>query len=99
MIPRVLTFLGALLLPLAAGAATFREFVNEEVVPLGDAVISLFYGLAFLFFIFGMFRFFFSSDQEHREKGKSFALWGIIGLVVLFGVWGFVKILLSVVGV
>jgi len=99
MITRILALLSVVLMPSIAAAASLKEFVEEDIIPLGDAVIALFYGLAFLFFLFGMFRYFFSMDAEERQKGKSFAIWGIVGLVVLFGVWGFVKILLSIVGV
>ncbi len=85
-----------LLLPVLAHAQSFRELVNEQIIPLGDSIIALGYAFAFLFFLFGMFRFFFTTSDEQREKGKTFALWGIVGLVVLFGLWGFVKLFLSI---
>jgi|GEM_PF-1932505 len=88
--------LSLLIAPVLVHAQSFRELVNEQVVPFGDSIIALGYGFAFLFFLWGMFRFFFSTSDEQREKGKSFAFWGIIGLVVLFGVWGFVKLFLSI---
>ena len=34
--------------------------------------------------------------EEGREKGKKTILYGLIGMVVLFGVWGLVNILLSI---
>ena len=96
MMTRVLALGAFLLLPLALHAATFKEIVEEQIVPLGDAVVGLFFALAFFFFLFGMLRFFFTGSQEQREQGKAFALWGIIGFVVLFGVWGFVRLLISI---
>jgi hypothetical protein len=75
---------------------TFASWVDGVVVPIVDkGIIPLLYSLAFLFFIFGIARFFFSSNEEHREQGRAFAIWGIIGLFVLFSIWGIVKILLS----
>lgn len=85
--------------PLIARAVTFRQIVDGSIVPFIDkGVIPLLYALAFLFFIYGIFRFFFSASEEAREAGKKHAFWGVIGLVVLFGVWGIIKLMLSVIG-
>lgn len=94
---RLLTAL-ALVLPLSVSAATFKELVDDQIVPFVDTLISLFYALAFIFFLIGVVRFFMSPSEEAREKGKKFAFWGIIGFVVLFSVWGFVRLLLSLIG-
>jgi hypothetical protein len=69
------------------------------IVGLGNQVLYIIYALAFMFFLFGMFKYFFSSGanaEKNRSEGKQFMLWGFIGMVVLFGVWGIVKILLGV---
>ncbi len=77
---------------------TFASFVDGKIVPLIDgSIVPLMYALAFLFFLFGVARFFFADSEENREKGKKFAFWGIIAFVVLFSVWGLVKLLLSVI--
>ena len=76
---------------------TFADIVNKEVVPLGDAVIGLLYAIAFIIFLIGMVRYFFTEGEEGRAKGKQLAFWGIIGLVVLFAAWGFVRIMLNVI--
>jgi hypothetical protein len=76
---------------------TFAQFVNEKVVGFVDeSVIPLLFILAFLFFLIGMVRFFFSQDQENRAKGKQFVLWGIIGLVVMFSLWGIVNMFVNI---
>jgi FtsH-binding integral membrane protein len=76
---------------------SFNQFVNGYVVGAVDGyIMPLLYALAFLFFIFGIARLFFSDNDEKRKEGRSFALWGIIGLVVMFAVWGIVKIFLRI---
>lgn len=92
-----LVIAGLLVLPAVARAASFKEFVDKSLVPLGDLIVTLLYAVAFLLFLVGLVRYMFSYNEEQRQKGKSFALWGIIGLVVLFSVWGLVKALVSVV--
>lgn len=80
-------------------SATFASLVYDGIVPFIDgAVLPLLYAIAFACFIFGMFKFFFTGGEENREKGKQFAFWGIIGFVVLFGVWSIVKLLLTTIG-
>lgn len=85
-----------LLIPFLAHADTFAEIVNGPVVRFGDAVVGLIYTFAFLFFLIGMLRFFYSQSDEDRAKGKQHMVWGIVGLVVLFSVWGLVRLLLSI---
>lgn len=76
---------------------TFADFVNQHVVPFADyAVVPLLYSLAFIFFLIGVVRLFFSMEEEKRNEGKQFVLWALVGMVVLFAVWGIVKVLLGV---
>ena len=76
---------------------SFKEIVENSIVPLGNQVLYIIYALAFFLFLFGAFRYFFADQSdEGRKKGKQFMLWGIIGLVVMFIVWGAVNILLGV---
>lgn len=76
---------------------TFDTFVNARLVPFIDlAIIPLLYAIAFLIFLIGIVRFFFAEGDEERKKGRFFVVWGIVGMVVLFSVWGMVQLLLSV---
>lgn len=90
----------ASLAPLSAAAAqTFKEIVNGPIVRIGDSLVYLIYGIAFMVFLFGMLKYFFTSGakaEENRREGKQLMLWGIIALVVLFGIWGIVRLLLGV---
>lgn len=93
---RIYLALFAAFTPLFAHAETFKELVDKQVVPFVDTLVSLFYALAFVFFLIGMLRFFYSQSDEDRTKGKQHMVWGLVGLVVLFSVWGLVKLLLSI---
>ncbi len=85
------------LLPEAAHAASFKELTASIVTLVNDSVIPLLYAFAFIFFLIGMVRFFFFGGEEHRQKGKQFMLWGVIGFVVLFSVWGIVRLFLTAI--
>ena len=84
------------LTPESAYAKSLKDIVDGTIVPIGDMIITLLYALAFLFFLFGMVKFFFSPTEEARVNGKKFAFWGIIGFAVLFATWGLVNVLLAV---
>ena len=99
---RAFLSLTLLLLPyiaLAQGTGrTFSEFVTGTIVPFANQVVVPIIGaLAFLAFIWGIFRYFFrdAADATSRAEGRLFALWGIIGLVVIFSLWGLVNIFLN----
>lgn len=84
-----------LLLPSFAHAASLKELTASIVTLVNTGVVPLFYAIAFILFLIGMVRFFFLGGEEGREKGKTFMLWGIIGFVVMFSVWGIVRLLLT----
>ncbi len=78
---------------------TFKDLTANIVGLVGGSILPLLYALAFLVFIVGMARFFFTGGEEGRTKGKQFMLWGIIGFVVMFSVWGVVKLLIGILAV
>ncbi|HEX5774573.1 MAG TPA: pilin [Candidatus Paceibacterota bacterium] len=69
-------------------ATSIIQFINTIAVPL-------IFALAFIVFIWGVFRYFIMGghDEEARDKGKSLMLWGIVGFFVMVSVWGLVNIL------
>lgn len=84
---------------------TFKDFIGNSssgiVGALSTVVVPTIFALAFLVFIWGVVKYFFlhGGDETKRTEGKQFVLWGILGMVVLFSVWGFVNIMLSTLGI
>jgi hypothetical protein len=56
------------------------------------AVLPLIFSAALLFFLWGVMKFIGASDSTKKEEGKKFIVAGLIGLFVMTGVWGIVKI-------
>lgn len=86
---------------------TFAQFIgggsygSTGVIGIINVVIvPVIFALTFLVFIWGLLKYFFlhGGNEEKRTEGRQFVLWGIIGMVVLFSVWGLVKLLLSTLG-
>ena len=66
-----------------------QNIVNKDIIPL-------IFTLAFIFFLINLVRFFFiESGAEAGEKGRKTLIYGLIGLAVLFSVWGLVNLLLN----
>lgn len=66
----------------------FIEFINFTLVPL-------IFALAFLLFLWGMFKYFFwgGGEEEKREEGKQLMLWAIIAFLLMVSIWGIVNVL------
>lgn len=82
---------------------TFKDFVNDLIILGNEIVIPIIFTLAFLVFVWGVAKYFIlhgaSEDSEDaRAKGRQFILWGLLGMALLFSVWGLVNLLLSTLG-
>lgn len=91
----------ALLLPVAVFAQPRVDSVQDAggflVGLINNVAVPVIFALAFIVFIWGVFRYFISGghDEEQREKGKSLMMYGIIGFFVMVSVWGLVNILVG----
>ena len=68
-----------------ASVDSFVMSVNKLIV---NPLIVLIFALAVVYFLYGLFKFI--SNQENEEaktKGKSHMIWGIVGIVIMMGVF------------
>ena len=83
---------------------TFAQFIGNGstgvIGAINVVVVPVIFALAFLVFVWGLFKFVRDAgDDTKRAEGRHFILWGLLGLVMLFSVWGFVNLLLSTLGI
>ena len=78
----------------SGSGTTFATIVNKIVSIVSGSLVPVLYALAFLYFVYGLTRYVFAEGEENRAKGRNVMMYGLIGLVVIFGVWGFVGLLL-----
>ena len=57
------------------------------------AVLPVLISLGVVYFVWGVVQFVISSDEEAKTAGRNRIVFGIIGLAVIVGVWGLVRIL------
>lgn len=84
---------------------TFAQFIGNGSTGIIGAinlvVVPVIFALAFAVFVWGIFKHFFvhGGEENSREEGRSFIMWGLLGMLVLFSVWGLVNILLTTLGI
>jgi uncharacterized membrane protein YidH (DUF202 family) len=57
------------------------------------AIIPLLIALGVVYFVWGVVQYMINDAEEAKKKGKDRMIYGIIGLVVIVSVWGFVAII------
>ena len=83
----------AFLAPLPVFAQTTIKTIIEEITRLLGLVIPLLFGLAFVVFLWGMYKYISSAETGAKEEARNIIIYGIIGLFVMVTVWGLVKVL------
>ena len=77
-----------------------NEFLAKVVVQIVNPIILLLIAGAFVVFLWGVFEFIRQAgDEGKREEGKSAILWGLIGLVIMFGAYGIINLALGTFGI
>ena len=73
--------------------------INRLIDQIVQPIVYLLFSVAFLVFIWGVFKMIKNSDsEEEREKGKKVMLWGGIGLLIMFGAYGILEIVKGTFG-
>ncbi len=75
--------------------ADYFAVVNDLLTSFGHLVgqaIPIAAGLAVLFFFWGVALYIFRAGDETKAKeGKSIMIYGVIGIFVIFSIWGLIK--------
>ncbi len=65
-----------------------------------NPIIIFMFAVALVYFLYGVFQFLVHSDKvDEREKGQQHMIWGIVGMVIMIGVFGILKIIETTLGV
>lgn len=79
-----------------AYAAEVDDFIRKVNGAILNPLIKLLFAAAFIMFFFGVVEFLANPESdEAKTKGKRHMLWGIVGLTIMFSVWGLLSIVLN----
>ena len=71
----------------------FQDLLSYVTCIISSSIIPLIFALATAMFVWGVVQYVINSDEEAKKaKGREFMIWGIVGLTIMFAVWGLVKI-------
>ena len=71
------------------------SFLNQFIYLIDSILVPLLFALAFIVFLYGIYQYFIlgGANEEKRDIGKQFMVWGFIGFFVMVSVWGIVNLL------
>lgn len=83
----------------AAGSGTLENLFSLVLTDINVYVVPIIFAIAFLVFLWGVFQYFIAggADESKRSEGKNFVMWGLIGFVLMFSLWGIVNLLIGTV--
>lgn len=75
--------------------------VGDVICKFGEllnSVLPLLLALGVVYFVWGVVMYVIGSDEEAKKRGKDRIIFGIIGLVIIVGLWGLVNIVVNTFG-
>lgn len=79
---------------------TINQLLNNIIEFILQPLVLLMFAVALVSFFWGIVRFIASSESdEGRETGRRTMIWGVVGMLVMIGVYGVIRILLGTFGI
>jgi len=79
----------------SSDAGPFQDLLINILDFSNDVLIPFIIGIGFLFFVWGIFKYFIfgGANEDAKESGKSLIIWATIGFVLIIIFWGVVNLL------
>ena len=76
-----------------------RSLITSIDIYIINPLILLAFAIAMLVFLWGVFEYIKGAgDVKSRETGRSHILWGVIGIAIMFSVFGIIRMISNTVG-
>ncbi len=76
------------------------SLISKLAIYVLNPFIELLFGVALILFLWGAFQYFiYSNDSTARQTGANHLLWGIVGMGIMFGVYGIIHLALGTFGI
>ncbi len=84
----------------SGGGQTFQAIAADLIVRGSNYALTLLVGLTVLVFLYGLMKYMFKGQESDtaRTEGRTFMLWGLIGLFVMTSIWALIAILANTIG-
>ena len=75
----------------------FLYRVNDLIL---NPLILLAFGLSLVYFVYGVIKFLsLEAGDKSKKEAQDAILWGMVGMVIMFSVFGIIRFVLATVGV
>ena len=81
--------------------STNVQNIGDVICRIGsilNSIIPVLIVLGVVYFVWGVVSYVMASEEEAKKKGRDRMIYGIIGLVVIVGMWGLVSIVTNTFG-
>lgn len=77
-----------------------KSYSDSIVNVINNVLVPVLMAIAFIVFLWGIYKYFIAGAANEGDKGdgRKFALWGVIGFVVILSLWGLVNLFMGVLG-
>jgi hypothetical protein len=87
------------MLPLIAYADSVDTFLGKLNAKIINPLIEFAFIIALVIFLFGVMEFIRGSgNEEKRTLGKQHMIWGVVGFLIMFGVFGIMELIVNTFG-
>jgi hypothetical protein len=85
---------------LAASNVAAQSIIDNITQIIIQPIVYLLFSIGLLLFMWGLVEFIANpTNASIKEKGKQHMIFGILGLLIMFSVWGIVGLVTSTIGV
>ncbi len=71
--------------------------INSKII---NPIVLLLFAFTFLYFIWGIYKYYiYGGGDEDRQSGSRHILAGFIGMIIMFGVFAFINIIVASLGI
>lgn len=74
----------------------FLRAINRVIL---NPLLILMFSVAFVVFFWGIVQMIMDPDGKGREDGRRNMLWGIVGMFIMVGAFGIIKLILGTFGI
>jgi len=76
--------------------SVLNEFLGKIITQIINPIILLLSAVAFVTLLWGIFEFILNAgDAKKREEGRRAIFWGLVGLVIIFGAYGIINVVMG----
>jgi hypothetical protein len=77
-----------------------KLYSNGIIDVINGIALPVLIAIAFIVFLWGVYKYFIlgAANESEKGEGRTWVMWGVVGFVVIFSIWGLVNIVINTFG-